>query len=87
LAESISSFAALFRAVLLIHGFEPPVGKREIVAAMVRELKLDGAAFEKIFEIRENNTSKLHDEISANQLFADYMSEIERVIEAVDKVE
>ena len=87
LAESLSSFVALFRAVLLIHGFEPPIAKREIVAATVRHLKLDGKSFEKIFEIRENNTSKLLDEISANGLFADYMNEIENVIEAVDKVE
>ncbi len=87
LAESLSSFVALFRAVLLIHGVEPPIAKREIVAATVKHLKLDGKSFEKIFEIRENNTSKLHDEISANQLFADYMTEIENVIESVDKVE
>lgn len=86
LAESLSSFAALFRAVLLIHGFEPPVGKREIVRATVERLRLNGECFEKVFEIRENKTSKQHDETSANQLFADYMSEIERVIEAVDKV-
>ena len=86
LAESLSSFAALFRAVLLIHGLEPPIGKREIVAATVRQLKLNGESFEKIFEMRENNTSKSFDEKSANELFADYMSEIERVIEAVDKV-
>jgi len=86
LAESLSSFVALFRAVLLIHGFEPPTAKREIVAATVRQLKLDGKSFEKIFEMRENNTSKSFDEKSANELFADYMSEIEKVIEAVDKV-
>lgn len=86
MAESLSSFSALFRAVLLIHGFEPPVGKHEIVAAMVRQLKIDGEPFEKIFAIRENNSSKLLDETSANALFADYMREIERVIEAVDKV-
>ncbi len=87
MTESLSSFSALFRAVLLIHGLEPPIGKREIVQATVRHLKLDGKSFEKIFEIRENNTSKLHDETSANELFADYMSDIENVIEAVDKVE
>lgn len=86
MAESLSSFSALFRAVLLIHGFEPPVGKREIVEAIVRQLKLDGEPFEKIFAIRENNSSKLLDETSANALFADYMREIERVIEAVDKI-
>ncbi len=86
MAESLSSFASLFRAVLLIHGFEPPVTKREIVAATARDLKLSGAPFEKIFEIRENNASESHDEISANDLFADYMRQIEAVIEAVDKI-
>jgi len=85
--ESLSSFVALFRAVLLIYGFESPIAKHEIVEATVRHLKLDAAPFEKIFEIRENNASKTLDEISANQLFADYMREIEIVIEAVDKLE
>jgi hypothetical protein len=86
MAESLSSFAALFRAVLIIYGFEPPVTKPEIVAATVRQLKIDGKPFEKIFEIRENNASKKLDEVSANALFADYMQEIENVIEAVDKI-
>lgn len=86
MAESLSSFAAIFRAVLIIHGFEPPVTKPEIVAATVRQLKIDGESFEKIFTIRENNSSKKLDEISANALFADYMQQIEKVIDAVDKV-
>lgn len=87
MAESLSSFSALFRAVLLIHGVEPPVGKRQVVAATARQLKLNGEPFEKIFNIRENNSSKMLDEISANELFAGYMREIENVIEAVDKIE
>jgi len=87
MAESLSSFVALFRAVLLIHGFEPPSAKQEIVAATVRRLRLSGEPFEKIFAIRENNSSKLLDEKSANQLFADYLREIENVIETVDKME
>ncbi len=86
MTESLSSFSALFRAVLLIHGFEPPIGKNEIIAATVRQLKIKGEPFEKIFAIRENNSSKLLDETSANALFSDYMREIERVIEAVDKI-
>ncbi len=87
MAESLSSFVALFRAVLLIHGFAPPTAKQEIVQATVRHLKLNGEPFEKIFAIRENNSSKMLDETTANQLFADYLREIERVIEAVDKME
>ncbi len=86
LAESLSSFMAIFRAVLSIHGVNPPVTKREIAAAVVRLLHLDGQPFEKIFAIRENNASNTLDEHAANALFADYMLEIERVIEAVDKL-
>ncbi len=85
MTNSLSSFATLFRAVLLIYGFEPPIAKREIVAVTVKHLKIDGEPFEKIFEIRENNSSKMLDENSANALFGDYMREIENVIEAVDK--
>lgn len=86
MADSLASFAALFRAVLLIHGLEPPVTKHEIVAATINRLKIEGEAFEKIFAIRENNSSKQLDDISANRLFADYMAAIETVIEAVDKI-
>ena len=87
MAESLSSFAALFRAVLLIHGLEPPVTKHEIVALTAENLKIDGRPFVEIFNIRENNFAKTLDEISANQLFADYLEQIENVIEAVDKLE
>ena len=87
MAQSLKSFTALFRAVLILHGFTPPVAKREIVRAVAAQLKIDGAPFEKILEIRENPTSNKLDEKSANQLFAEYLREIEAVIEAVDKLE
>ncbi len=84
---SLKSFTALFRAVLILHGFTPPVAKREIVAAIGSKLKIDGAPFEKILDIRENTSSNKLDETSANELFADYLREIEAVIESVDKLE
>ena len=87
MAKSLGSFVVLFRAVLLLHGFTPPAAKREIIAATVRQLKIDDAPFEKIFDIRENPSSNKLDEVSANQLFTEYLREIESVIEAVDKLE
>lgn len=87
MAESLSSFAALFRAVLIVYGMEPPVTKPEIVAATVKHLKIDGKPFEKIFEIREGSSAGKLDENSANALFGDYIRQIESVIEAVDKVQ
>ncbi|MDQ3133073.1 MAG: hypothetical protein M3Q99_20265 [Acidobacteriota bacterium] len=86
MAESLSSFASLFRAVLLLHGIEPPVEKQKIVALTAQHLKLNGVPFEKVFNIRENNYAQILDEVSANQLFADYMREIENVIAAVDNL-
>jgi hypothetical protein len=47
---------------------------------------LDGATFEKIFNIRENNFAEALDEVGANRLFTEYMEQIERVIDAVDRV-
>jgi predicted nucleotidyltransferase len=86
MSESLSSFASLFRAVLLLFGLEPPVTKHEIVALTAQHLKIDGAVFEKIFNIRENNFAAKLDEHEANRLFADYMREIENVIAAVDNL-
>ena len=86
MAESLSSFASLFRAVLLLKGIEPPVTKQKIVALTARELGLDGKPFEKIFNIRENNFAEKLTEVSANELFGEYMEQIEAVIAAVDKL-
>ncbi len=84
--DSLASFAALFRAVLILHGQEPRVGKAESVRATVSLLKLDGSPFERIFELRAKTKSTLT-EAEANRVFAGYMAQIERVIEAVDRLE
>lgn len=87
MADSLTSFAALFRAVLLLHGLKPPVTKNEIIALTVEHLNINGNSFEKIFHIRKNNFENTLDEVSANQLFTEYLEQIENVIEAVDKLE
>lgn len=84
MTSSISSFTALFRAVLLLHGIEPPVTKHEIVALTAQRLHLDGSPFEKILNIRENNFAEPLTEVSANELFAEYLEQIEKVISSVD---
>ncbi len=86
MSESLASFAALFRAVLLLQGIQPPATKHEIVALTVHHLGIDGVPFEKIFNIRENNYSGKLDEVEANRLFADYMEQIENVIDSVDAI-
>ena len=86
MSESLSSFATLFRAVLLLAGATPPTRKHEVVAMTVEKLGLDGATFERVFNIRENNFAGDLDEVAANKLFGDYMDQIERVIDSVDQM-
>jgi predicted nucleotidyltransferase len=85
MSDSLASFVALFRAVLILHGQEAPVTKPEIVRATVRLLKLEGAPFEAIFRIRATG-ERPRTEKEANDLFAAYMFQIEQVTEAVDEL-
>ncbi|HYE66725.1 MAG TPA: hypothetical protein VD966_14145 [Pyrinomonadaceae bacterium] len=86
MSDSLASFAALFRAVLLLKGHEPPVAKHDCVRTTVQALVLDGEPFERIFELRTTGALPLTDS-EANDLFAAYMAQIERIIEAVDRME
>jgi len=87
MSDSLISFISLFRGVLLVLGTEPPVGRRSTLAKTIEQLGLNGQPFEKIFNIRHNNFEGTMDEVEANELFADYMEEIERVIVIVDGLE
>lgn len=86
MSDSLSSFAALFRAVLILHGEEPPVSNADSVRATIRLLGLDGSPFEQILELKTKRGSKLS-EAEANKVFSAYMSEIETVIRAVDRID
>jgi hypothetical protein len=86
MSDSLASFAALFRAVLILHGQEPPIAKAECVRAAVRLLELEGSSFERILELRDKSKSALT-EAEADEVFSAYMSQIERVIEVVDRLE
>jgi len=86
MGDSLASFAALFRAVLILLGQEPPVSKEDSVGATVRALGLDATPFERIFKLRAGKGAALS-EAEANGLFSAYMEQIERVIEAVDRLD
>lgn len=86
MAGSLPSFVALFRAILIMKGVEPPATKREIVALTAQHLGINGLPFEKIFNIRENNFTEALDEKAANTLFGEYMEQIGNVITAVDNI-
>lgn len=86
MTESLASFVALFRAVLLLHGGnEPPVTKRQIIKAAAERAGLDNAPFETILSWRENPSLEVR-ESTAHEIFAAYLAQIERTIEFVDKI-
>ena len=84
MTDSLASFAALFRAVLVLHGVDAPVTKPDCVRATVRLLNLNSEPFEKIFSMRASGETPATEQ-EANDLFAAYMLQIERVVEAVDE--
>ena len=83
--DSLSSFAALFRAVLMLHGQEAPVSKPECVRATAAFLKLDPNPFERIFEFRTSGNLPTSEK-EANELFGAYLFQLEQVVEAVDEL-
>lgn len=85
MSDSLSSFAALFRAVLLLHGEQAPVANADCVRATARLLQLDVAPFERIFEFQVSDTLPASEK-EANELFGAYMFQIEQVVEAVDEL-
>lgn len=85
MSDSLASFAALFRAVLLLHGQQAPVAKPDCVRLTARLLKLDVTPFERIFQFRADDNLP-GSETEANELFGAYMLQIERVVEAVDEL-
>jgi hypothetical protein len=86
MSDSLASFAALFRALLILKGHESPISKRDSIQTTVRVLSLDAAPFERILELHTDKGSTLT-EAEANSLFSNYMTQIEKVIEAVDRID
>ena len=85
MSESLSSFAALFRAVLLLHDHEAPVSKADCVRETAKLLLLDPTPFERIFQFRSDGKLP-SSEKEANDLFGAYLFQIEHVVEAVDNL-
>ena len=85
MVESLSSFAALFRAVLMLRGREVPVAKRDAIHATANDLGLDVAPFDRILELSSSPRVKLN-EAEANDIFDAYLNQLERVIDAVDQI-
>jgi predicted nucleotidyltransferase len=85
LAESVSTFCVLFRHALLLHGAEAHFGKRETIEQARERFGIDPAPFLKLLDLREEKIKAR--ELDPAPLFAEYMKQIQKVIEAVDRLE
>ncbi|HEX3086201.1 MAG TPA: hypothetical protein VHP99_16830 [Pyrinomonadaceae bacterium] len=86
MTDSLSSFAALFRAVLILHGAAPPLSKRDAIRATARVLGLDIAPFNQLLELSEQKKTRLT-KSDTESLFGNYLNEIQKVIDEVDQIE
>ena len=82
LADSVSTFCVLFRHALLLDGVEAPVLKREIVASAGQHFGIDAAPFLTLLDQREQKVRAK--DIEPEPLFARYIIQIDKVIDAVD---
>ena len=82
LADSVSTFCVLFRHALLLDGVAAPVRKREIIESAARHFSLDAAPFLTLLDQREEKIKAK--EIEPEPLFARYIIQIGKVIDAVD---
>lgn len=85
--NSLRTFAALFAPALMLAGREPSTVKRKTVRRAVEHFHLDAEPFERIYNFRNDGDEVGLSETEANQLFASYLAQIERVIEAVNHLE
>jgi hypothetical protein len=80
--DSVSTFCVLTRHALLLHGFDAPARKREVVAAAQKEFGIDGGPFLTLLNAREGKgTPKVE---GSEELLGAYLREIGTIIDRVD---
>jgi hypothetical protein len=83
LAKSLSSFAALFRAVLRLTGAPAPASRAELWQAVGKQIPIDVAALETIMRLRDGDKSVLA--ADPNELCDRFINTMETVIDFVDQ--
>lgn len=84
LFESQTSFLTLFRHALIALGEAPPAGKREAVRALAVRVGFDPSPLHKVLDARERKADLNNKEVEG--VFASYVSVIEQVVAAVDRM-
>jgi len=84
LTRSVSSFATLFRHALIVLGNNAPVGKREAVQALARQVGFDASGMLQVLDVREKKSDRKMFHVA--DVFARYLAALEQVTAAVDRM-
>ncbi len=84
LVRSVSSFATLFRHALIVLGHDAPVGKREAVQALSKQIRFDASGILQVLDVRERKSERKQFEVE--DVFSRYLAALEQVTAAVDKM-
>jgi len=85
LADSLSTFSVLFRHALLLHGAEAAFEKRQVVEQAAARFGIEPSPFRTLLDLRERKIKPR--EIQAVPLLAEYLTQIQIVVDAVDRLE
>jgi len=84
LTRSVSSFVTLFRHALIVLGHSAPVGKREAVHALSKQIGFDASGILEVLDVRERKLDRKKFDVA--DVFARYLAAVEQVTTAVDKM-
>jgi hypothetical protein len=84
LLRSVSSFATLFRHALMVLGHAAPVGKREAVENLAKQIGFDASGILQVLDVRERKAERK--QFAVADVFSRYLAALEQVTAAVDKM-
>ena len=82
--RSISAFSTLIRHALMLAGERVPATKREVMGLAASRFRFDGSPLGEILDVREHKANPR--KLDAKKIAARYLSAIEQVTAAVDKM-
>ena len=84
MTASVSTFAALFRHVLIILGEQPPQRRRDVFDKLATRVGLEAAAFHAILDVREGK--RREKQMDVVETFRAYLEGITRVTKEIDRL-
>ena len=84
LLRSVSSFATLFRHSLIVLGHDAPVGKRDAVQALSKQIAFDPSGILHVLDVRERKSNRKSFDVA--DVFSRYLAALEQVTTAVDRM-